>query len=623
MALLHSLAVVGVFWLFLFVIDNLLRRYRPWKSSYLQRLEDWGVTLSFAHVRWYTTRFNKLFLLVGTTSKRACRCWFGLGALIGVLLMVLSVLVLCLTLYQAFTAPEGTQQVLTPVMPGVNLPWNDIAYYLLTLAVCGVFHEAGHALAASTEQVRVNGFGVFMLFLYPGAFVDLNSDHLNVISPQRQLRIYCAGVWHNVILVLCALGFLWTLPYSLAPFYSTDGGGVVVTSLPTGSVLEGKIHAGEVITSVNSCPVGNDVDWFKCLEEVHLSGQRGYCVSGELMSERMSLALNRTTLSEDGSRECCPKDTQSDICFQVVFGGQRGSVYKCLRARTITARMPCTHARDCGGVSEHACVFPTLSSPSKLLRISHDGGEDVLFLGDPRALNFVISISSYLPRSPRVPLWVPGFLRTLSTYFISLSSALALLNMVPAYFLDGQWTLTVLVDLCFEKRIPDPQSRNWICNCVLVAGSVLLGLNLCLAIWTLINWWQAHWHECIEKYISWLCIFNRPIKTCTYNYYWHSISCWRSPLTGVWTRMYPPCINEYPLNYSIDRVCLWSLYEVSFFPESFLVDLREVLVDFDEVWEELVMEPRQSDWLTQALTKSKHIEYNLWIRNQVERYVYT
>ena len=487
MALLHSLAVVSVFWLFLFIIDKLLRRYRPWNSSYLQRLEDWGVTLSFAHVRCYTTKFNRLFQLVGTTSKRACRCWFTLGALIGVLLMLLSLMVLGLTLYQAFAAPEGTQQVLTPVMPGVNLPWNDIAYYLLTLAVCGVFHEAGHALAASTEQVRVNGFGVFMLFLYPGAFVDLHSDHLSVISPQRQLRIYCAGVWHNVILVLCALGFLWTLPYSLAPFYSVDGG-IVVTSLPTGSVLEGKINPGDIITSVNSCPINTDVDWFNCLEELHSSSQHGYCVSQELMSERVSLALNQTTLAEDGSRECCDKDSQSDICFQVVFGGQRPSIYKCLRARTITARTTCTNARDCGGVSEHACVFPALSSPSKLLRISHNGGEDVLFLGDPRALNFVVSISSFVPKTPNVPLWLPGFLRTLSTYFISLSSALALLNMVPAYFLDGQWALTVLVDLCFEKRIPDPLKRNRICNCILVTGSFLLGLNLCLAVWTLINW---------------------------------------------------------------------------------------------------------------------------------------
>lgn len=38
------------------------------------------------------------------------------------------------------------------------------------------------------EQVRVNGFGIFIMFIFPGAYVDLCSDHLMIISPLRQLR---------------------------------------------------------------------------------------------------------------------------------------------------------------------------------------------------------------------------------------------------------------------------------------------------------------------------------------------------------------------------------------------------------------------------------------------------
>ena len=30
------------------------------------------------------------------------------------------------------------------------------------------------------EQVRVNGFGLFMMFMYPGAYVDLSTEHLQV-----------------------------------------------------------------------------------------------------------------------------------------------------------------------------------------------------------------------------------------------------------------------------------------------------------------------------------------------------------------------------------------------------------------------------------------------------------
>ena len=113
MSLMNSLGIVTLFWSILFIIDQLLRRYRPWRSSYLGGLEGLGVTLSFAHVRCYTTKFNRLFHVLGNTSKSVCKCWFALGALIGVLLMLLSVAVLVLTLYQAMMVSDTSQQVST------------------------------------------------------------------------------------------------------------------------------------------------------------------------------------------------------------------------------------------------------------------------------------------------------------------------------------------------------------------------------------------------------------------------------------------------------------------------------------------------------------------------------
>ena len=484
--MLHTLGVVSVLWGCLFAVDRALRGYRPWKSGYLQWLEDRGVSLSFAHIRCYTTKFNRTFHQLGNWNKSMSRFWFGLGACIGVMLMVLSIVVLGFTLFQTFFASEPSEQVLTPVMPGVNLPWSEISYYLVTLIVCGVFHEVGHALAASTEQVKVNGFGIFMLFLYPGAFVDLHSDHLNVISPRRQLRIYCAGVWHNFVLVLCALLLLLSLPVLLAPFY-TSGIGVVVVSVPQDSVLRDKLTPGGVITSVNACPVYTSNEWDSCVEEIAAKPQPGYCVFTDVIEKQTSFGINQTKLTSDGSRECCSEGSQSDICFQVVYGKGRHSAFKCLTARAVATRETCQNSRDCRGVMDYACVFPAVASQTRLVRISHTGGQDVLFLGDPRALHYAISINSYLPSGPSVPLWLPELLQTSCMYTMSLSSALALLNMVPAYFLDGQWALTALAEWCLEDLL-SPKYRKILCNCVLFTGSVLLGLNICLAIWTLVNW---------------------------------------------------------------------------------------------------------------------------------------
>ncbi len=106
----------------------------------------------------------------------------------------------------------------------------------------------------------------------------------------------------------------------------------------------------------------------------------------------------------------------------------------------------------------------------------------------PGALDFTMTISSYHPTSGYSPLCLPELLQTLCMYVSSLSSALALLNMVPAYFLDGRWALMSLIELCFENTLPNPRHRKRLCNGILICGSVLLMLNIGLAILTLINW---------------------------------------------------------------------------------------------------------------------------------------
>jgi S2P endopeptidase len=78
------------------------------------------------------------------------------------------------------------------------------------------------------ERIQVHGFGVFIVGVYPGAFVDLNSDQLAVLSPARQLRVYCAGVWHNFVLSAVCVALLAALPSLMVPLYAGPGGGATV-----------------------------------------------------------------------------------------------------------------------------------------------------------------------------------------------------------------------------------------------------------------------------------------------------------------------------------------------------------------------------------------------------------
>lgn len=494
----HTLAVVVACWCIVYIVDKVLRQFEPLNLKYLQCQDRFGLNITFAYMRCYTTRLNSLFKLWACCNRRIARTWFNIGVCIGLSLMVLSVLVLLFSLYQALFSQSKTEQVLIPVMPGVNVPWSQITHYFFTLVICGVFHEVGHALAAVTEQVRINGFGLFIFFLYPGAFVDLHSDHLTVISPKRQLRIYCAGVWHNIILSLLVFLFSLALPYLLLPFYTT-GNGAVVINIAQDSVLQNKLSPGVVLTQLDSCSVHTTKDWSSCLQDKAAHIQRGYCISKEFLDNQRLFLLNETRkLEQDGGIECCTENTQSDLCFNVghnghyqlstghARNGDQSDRFACLTARQVVSDNVCLTLDDCTALNPNfICVMPALGDHTHLVNIKHTGsGDSVLFLGDLRLLEYTLTITDYQPSSTSFPLWLPRFLETLCIYIISISSALALMNMVPAYALDGQWTLGALL----EHLIPENPHRTRIFNSILIFGSLLLLLNILLAFWILINW---------------------------------------------------------------------------------------------------------------------------------------
>ncbi|CAI5936884.1 unnamed protein product [Closterium sp. NIES-64] len=64
------------------------------------------------------------------------------------------------------TAPAATPSslhVLQPVLPGVNMPLADLSYLFIATLISLAWHEAGHAVAAAVEGVRVQHVACFLL----------------------------------------------------------------------------------------------------------------------------------------------------------------------------------------------------------------------------------------------------------------------------------------------------------------------------------------------------------------------------------------------------------------------------------------------------------------------------
>ncbi|KAF7250959.1 Membrane-bound transcription factor site-2 protease [Varanus komodoensis] len=211
-------------WCAVYLADTALKSSSSLKASYEDWLTSHGLTLSPFHMRWQTTLFNRLFYSWGRWKPKFLYLWFSMGMFFGIAAMFGSVVLLGKTLMHTLSqmwseAPTGQNDQMLQVVaaarmqvdlalqvllrsvllclwkqvPGVNLPISQLSYFFTAILISAVIHEVGHGVAAIREQVRFNGFGMFIFIVYPGAFVDLFTTHLQLISPVQQLRIFCAG----------------------------------------------------------------------------------------------------------------------------------------------------------------------------------------------------------------------------------------------------------------------------------------------------------------------------------------------------------------------------------------------------------------------------------------------
>ena len=183
-----------------------------------------------------------------------------------------------------FSNPSSAT-LLTPLVPGFNLPSNDLLHYFLSILFSMSFHEMGHALAAVAERVELRGFGVMFMFLLPGAYASLNTEDLETLPPARQLKVFTAGVWHNIVLCVLAFGAMFFISFLLAPLYFNPNG-LLVAQVYEGSGLKENVPQYSVINSVNACPVKSLDEWNKCFSQLMADKEKntlGYCTNRDFI----------------------------------------------------------------------------------------------------------------------------------------------------------------------------------------------------------------------------------------------------------------------------------------------------------------------------------------------------
>ncbi|KAL7210945.1 hypothetical protein ACSBR2_013930 [Camellia fascicularis] len=456
---------------------------------------------------------------------------FSLTAMLGVCMILLWELARVLHLYDGNAwlsrLLSGSLFGIFPSGFGLSISVTDVGYMCISTIISVSAHEFGHALAAASEGIQIEYVAVFLAVLFPGALVAFNYELLQALPSFATLRIYCAGIWHNAACcALCGLA-LFLLPLILYPFY-IHGESPMVLDVSSTSSLSGFLSPGDLIMSLDGIRIHNAQEWMEMAAHIHektlqnsnvsidfhnmiANGKKGYCVPSSLIEASKDIQL-----TDDQST--CPNEFTaftSIPCFNSnmldkgsIEGDHQKSreVMYCLIAKDIVKLKKCgdgwgnfaNNKSSCRCSEDESCLTPvqapglmwveiTYSSPYTLECWQNGGksfagveslnfeetscGGTFVFIGDVISMAHSVRLTAYRPR------WMfsfgallPNVLEKILVCTFHFSLALALLNSLPVYFLDGESILEVT--LCY-MRLLSPRMKGRVLQLCLLGGTLI------------------------------------------------------------------------------------------------------------------------------------------------------
>lgn len=357
---------------------------------------------------------------------------------------------------------------------------------LFRIGICSLIHEIGHALAAVLEDVPLAGFGFNVLLVMPVAYTQLSTEQMNSLQTWRRLRIFCAGIWHNLLLAAFCFLTMSSLPFLLAPFYHIDNS-IVVKRIQNDSPLAGDngIFAGDVIESINDCRIQNIKTWYKCLA-IAIRDPPAYCIQSDYVLEHdESVPVTHTN---NGFVECCDRNNGKSLCFEYINEeGSYGLIelpqFICLNIRnTIDHSRGYCH-RTSGKCEKSFCIKPMMNNSTTVMQIKRRNNKDVMYLGHPADLANTIAVSEFVPKSFLFSEhFADGFLLLLK-YLVVFSLGLAALNIIPCFYFDGYHITKVSVNHLLEKLVPERHRRDCITMTITSIGTFSLIVILIKSLW--------------------------------------------------------------------------------------------------------------------------------------------
>jgi len=195
-----------------------------------------------------------------------------LSIVIGFLGMILVVFDLIKSGYQILTGTSTLSVGLVLPVQAKGVFYVPFIYWIIAIAVIVVIHEFSHGLIARLHKIKVRSSGVAFLGiiipLIPAAFVEPDEKQLRKASRFKQLSVYAAGPFANIVFGFLFLGiFALILNPFAASLYNFEG--VKVNDF-MGAESPAEISGmatGEIITEINDAEIKNTEDFLKSIED--------------------------------------------------------------------------------------------------------------------------------------------------------------------------------------------------------------------------------------------------------------------------------------------------------------------------------------------------------------------
>ncbi len=150
--------------------------------------------------------------------KKAIKFYSLISIFVSIAASVFGVYMLIQNLYFSITHPEEALPsvgMILPKVPGLEYPFPyiigvPVSYWIISIFTILFSHEFSHALVARAEKIRIKSFGILLLLIFPGAFVEPDEEQLKKSKILTRLKVYSVGSFGNFLnaLIFLAVSFL-------------------------------------------------------------------------------------------------------------------------------------------------------------------------------------------------------------------------------------------------------------------------------------------------------------------------------------------------------------------------------------------------------------------------------